>query len=281
MFCSHYDYDRQYNKRKQKERQRNTTSSEPTIQTFRKKATIIMPVEYSTTVRVAYCVQIEAPEDCRIDWIKTQERLERFVESYGNNEDGEEGERSAKRVCTVSPSNSLFALAAQAVTTTDNDDLQAALPNETKEDLERIRQIYPILLPANYKSEDDEEEELGEEENFEKFKQHVDRFVATTSKALGKILGRDDHGLRFSCIAISHYELGLVAKLVLLSHGIKFEDSWGGMDCAAEVSVVPLSVPSVEPAVGVSMIHVLSVLGMKAVDEPGWKVIGEHCHEHY
>jgi hypothetical protein len=233
-----------------------------------------MQVESHTRVRVAYCVQIEAPTDCRIHWIKTQERLERFVESYGN-EDGE-GERSAKCVCTVPPSNSLFALAAQAVTT-DNDDLQAALPNDTKEDVERIRQIYPILLPDG---EEEEEERRGHKE-FIKFMDHVDRFKKTTSKAMAKILGQDDHGLQFRCIAVSHGELGVTAKLVLLSNGVHFQDSWGRGGNEAEVSVVPLSLPSVEPAVGVLMIHVLTVLGMKAVDEPGWKVIGEHYREHF
>jgi hypothetical protein len=101
-----------------------------------------MNTEYSTTVRVAYCVEIEAPgpaeEEDRvfeneIDWLETLERLERFAESYGS-EDG--------HVCTIP---SLFALAAQAVTT-DNEELQAALPSATKEDVEHIRGIYPILV---------------------------------------------------------------------------------------------------------------------------------------
>jgi hypothetical protein len=29
------------------------------------------------------------------------------------------------------------------------------------------------------------------------------------------------------------------------------------------------------------MAHVLSVLGMKAVDEPGWKVVSDHIYEHF
>jgi hypothetical protein len=273
-------YDRRYNKREQKEATEHNFLG--TNYQNLSGATIIMPVDYSINVQVAYCVEIEVPTECQIHWIKTQERLVRFVESYCN-EDGD-GERSAKRVCTVPPSNSLFALAAQAVTT-DNDNLQAALPNDTKEDVERIRQIYPILLPANYKSEDDEEEEEEDDgdEDFDEFMDHVDRFKTTASKAMAKILGQDDHGLQFRCIAISHDDFGVqvVAKLVLLSHGIQFQDSWSDGSNAPEVSVVPLSLPSVEPAVGVSMVHVLSVLGMKAVDEPGWKVICDHNREHY
>jgi hypothetical protein len=92
---------------------------------------------------VLCCVEIETPGDGLINWIKTQERLERFAESYGN-EDGEV-KRSPKRVCTVPPSNSLFALAAQGVMT-DDEGLPTALPNATKEDVGRIREMYPILV---------------------------------------------------------------------------------------------------------------------------------------
>jgi hypothetical protein len=42
-------------------------------------------------------------------------------------------------------SNSLFALAAQAVMT-DDEGLPTALPNATKEDVGRIREMYPILV---------------------------------------------------------------------------------------------------------------------------------------
>jgi hypothetical protein len=220
-----------------------------------------MPTVYSTTVRVAYCVEIEAPGDGCINWIKTQERLERFAESYGNED--REVKRSAKRVCTVPPSNSLFALAAQAVTN-DNEDLPAALPSWTKEDVERIREIYPIFV-----MNEDEDPDL---ENMDSFKQG---FKVTTSRVLGMIFGRDDHGLRFSWIG--HTGDQLVAKLIL-HHKIPFQDSWSGRP-GIEINVVPLTLPPVEPAVAVSMARVLSILGMKAVDEPGWKVVSDHYHD--
>jgi hypothetical protein len=123
-----------------KTRQRNTSISVPNYHNFFVKQAIIMP----TTVRVTYCVVIDANEDGRIDWIKTQERMERFTESYDNEDDGA-ANRSAKRVCTVPPSNSLFALAAQAVAT-NNEDHETSLPIATKEDVERIRDVYPILV---------------------------------------------------------------------------------------------------------------------------------------
>ena len=225
-----------------------------------------MTVSTSTTVRVAYCVVIDANEDGRIDWIKTQERMERFIDSYaGNEDDGGDAKRSpAKRVRTVPPSNSLFALAAQAVTT-DNEDLQAALPNTTKEDVERIRDIYPILLTSPEDTEEDED--LPEEALLKK----------TTSKVLNKILGRDDHGLEFTFIGHS-YETQTKSKLIL-NHEIRFQDSWNERCHGVEINVAPLSLPSVEPAVGILMAHVLSVLGMKAIDEPGWKLVTDHYYE--
>jgi hypothetical protein len=239
----------------------------------------IMPIEYYTSVQVAYCVEIETPADGGINWIKTLERLERFAESYGNEGGGGEGERSAKRVCTVPPSNSLFALAAQVVTI-DNEDLQEALPSATKEDVEQIREIYPILVTAIY-DEDEEEKEEKERDAFNDFWDQKGRFETATSKVLGKIIGHDDHGLKLICVGNSHNESGVVVKLVLI-HDIRFRDSWGGFGSGGvEVNLVPLSLPSVEPTVRVSMVRVLSVLGMKAVDEPGWKVISDHIHEHF
>lgn len=65
--------------------------------------------------------------------------MERFAESYANED------RS------VPPGNSLFALAAQAFATTDTEGLEASLPNDTKEDVERICEIYRILV-AKYGS---------------------------------------------------------------------------------------------------------------------------------
>jgi hypothetical protein len=254
----HPRYDRRYNKR-------NEEATEQTIKTFFVKPAI-MPVEFSTTVRVAYYVVIDANDNGRIDWIKTQERMERFVESYGNED--VEVNRSAKRVCTVPPSNLLFALAAQAVAT-DNEDLQAALTNATKEDVERIRELYPILVTASYDPE---------EEDFTPYP--LPRAVLlkkTTSKVLDKILGRDDHGLEFTFIGHSHEYV--VGSWLVLSHEIRFKKSWNERFHGVKFNVVPLSLPSVEPTVGFSMAHVLSVLGMKAVDEPGWKVVCDHCHE--
>jgi hypothetical protein len=222
----------------------------------------IMQIEYSITVRVAYCVEIEgrtpAEEDDRvfnnvIDWLETLERLERFAESYGN-EDG--------HVCTIP---SLFALAAQAVTT-DNEELQAALPSATKEGVEQIREIYPILVKFNSLRSC-----MDEEENFRDFLRQTDRFKTITSKVLGKICGHDDHGLEFGCIGHANDASDVEAKLFLV-HGIPFQTSCE----VVEVNVVPLSLSPVGPTVGVSMEHVLSVLGMKHVDEPGWKVITHH-----
>jgi hypothetical protein len=224
-----------------------------------------MPVITSHTVRVAYCVVIDANEDGGIDWIKTQERMERFVDSYAGNEDDGDANRSAKRVRTVPPSNSLFALAAQVVTN-DAKDLQAALPKITKEDVERIRDIYPILV-TKPDTDDPYTYDLPEE----------DLIKATTSKVLNKIFGRDDHGLEFTFIGHSH-ESQIVSKLIL-NHGIRFQDSCHEGFHGVKINVVPLSLPSVEPTVGVSMAHILSVLGMKAVDEPGWKVVSDHYHE--
>jgi hypothetical protein len=225
-----------------------------------------METESSTTVRVAYCVEISAPDSeeeySEIDWIDTLERLERFVESYGN-EDG--------HVCTVP---SLFALAAQAVTT-DNEELQAALPSAIKEDVEHIREVYPILVEVksgSYPYTDGEES----------FREFIYRFNTITSKVLGKIFGRDDHGLEFVCIGHTNDAYDFEAKLFLI-HDIRFMDFWHSdrhyHGDVTEVNAVPLSLPSVEPTVGVSMEHVLSVVGMKAVDEPGWKVITDHYHE--
>jgi hypothetical protein len=236
-----------------------------------------MPVDYSTSVRVAYSVEIDTSEHGGINWIKTLERLERFAESYGNEDREVEVERSAKRVCTVPPSNSLFASAAQAVTI-DNEDLQAALPNATKEDVERIRQIYPILVTMNYDDGDDDDDD------FRNFRDQADRFKTATSKVLGKIIGHDDHGLEFSCIGRAHCDYGELVTKFFLNHEIPFQDSWhqGTAYLAGTgfvVKCVPLSLPAVEPTIGVAMLHVLSVLGMKAVDEPGWKVISDHYHE--
>lgn len=245
-----------------------------TIKTFENT----MPIEYSITVRVAYCVEIEAPEDGYIDWIKTLERFERFAESYGN-DDGE-AKRSAKRARTVPSGDTLFALAAQAVPT-DNEGLKTALPDDTKEDAERIREIYPILVRAGSSEEADEDEDgefMHQADKFRAFLDQTDRFKTVTSKVLGKILGRDDHGLEFYCIGHSH-ETEAVAKLVLC-HEIPFQDSWFGNE-GVKINIVPLSLRSVEPTVGVSMARILSVLGMKAVDEPGWRVVSDHYHEHF
>jgi hypothetical protein len=192
--------------------------------------------------------------------------LERFAESYGN-EDG--------HVCTVP---SLFALAAQAVMT-DNEELQAALPSAIKEDVEHIREVYPILAKLNSLRSSYVYRHIAGEENFREF---IYRFKTITSKVLGKIFGRDDHGLEFVCIGHTTDESDVAAKLFLI-HDIRFEDLWHNNHHgdATEVNVVPLSLPSVEPTVGVSMVHVLSVLGMKAVDEPGWKVITDHYYEEW
>jgi hypothetical protein len=230
-----------------------------------------MEVSTRTSVRVAYCVVIDANENGYIDWIKTQERMERFAESYAGNEDGGDANRSAKRVRTVPPSNSLFALAAQAVTN-DAKDLQAALPNTTNEDVERIRDIYPILVTRL-----DHELEEGDDTPYDLPEEVL--LKATTSKVLNKIFGRDDHGLEFTLIGHSHGSC--VFFKLILNHEIRFQDTWNEGFHGVRINVVPLSLPSVDPTVGVSMAHVLSVLGMKAVDEPGWKVVSDHYDEHF
>jgi hypothetical protein len=96
---------------------------------------------------------------------------------------------------------------------------------------------------------------------------------------LGKICGRDNHGLEFVCIGHANVMGDVEAKLFLI-HDIRFQTSWRkDYYPVVEVNVVPLSLPSVESTVGVSMVHILSVLGMKPVDEPGWKVITDHYQE--
>jgi hypothetical protein len=92
------------------------------------------------------------------------------------------------------------------------------------------------------------------------------------------IFGRGDHGVRFKWIGHMHEGNAFVAKLIL-HHAIPFQDSWRDGRPGIEINVAPLSLPSVDPTAGVSMARVLSVLGMKAVDEPDWKVVSDHYHE--
>jgi hypothetical protein len=165
-------------------------------------------------------------------------------------------------------------LAAQAVTT-DNKEVQAALPSAIKKDVEKIREIYPILKLNSLRSY------IAEEENFSEFIEQAARFKTITSKLLGKICGCDDHGLEFVCIGHANDDWDVKAKLFLI-HDIRFQTSRRkDYFQVVEVNAVPLALPLVEPTVGVSMVHVLSVLGMKAVDEPGWKVITDHYQEQW